>query len=174
MPRHKRLRDGLNEKQMHFVQEYLISFNAAEAARNAGYSKLSAKKIGFELLEREDVQSAIREAIEARARRTEITQDQVLREYAKIAFGDIRDIFGANGELLFPRDFSDGAAGRIAGIEVILKRNAETQEVERVAKVTTTDKLGALNSLAKHLGMFTGKGDDQKTVIVFGKDDEAL
>ena len=42
--------DGLTDKQRAFVSQYLICWNASEAARRAGYSVKSAYSIGSENL----------------------------------------------------------------------------------------------------------------------------
>ncbi|WP_213431657.1 terminase small subunit, partial [Paenibacillus dendritiformis] len=75
---------ALTAKQKAFVQEYLIDLNATQAAIRAGYSAKTARKIGAENLTKPDIQKAIQEAMERREKRTEITQDRVLQELAKI------------------------------------------------------------------------------------------
>ena len=55
--------------------------------------------IASELLTKPDIQLAITNAIKERAERTEITQDRVLIEVARLAFLDIRKAFDANGNL---------------------------------------------------------------------------
>ncbi|WP_213469940.1 terminase small subunit, partial [Paenibacillus dendritiformis] len=82
---------ALTAKQKAFVQEYLIDLNATQAAIRAGYSAKTARKIGQENLTKPDIQKAIQEAMDARAKRTEITADRVLQELAKIGFANITD-----------------------------------------------------------------------------------
>src|SRR3546814_8117 len=81
---------ALTDKQRRFVEEYLVDLNATQAAIRAGYSKKTAASIGEENLRKPDIAKAIQEAQAARSKRTEITQDQVLKELAKIGFADIR------------------------------------------------------------------------------------
>jgi phage terminase small subunit len=68
----------LSAKQAQFVREYLIDLNATQAAIRAGYSAKNADKIGSELLGKTRVAQAVKEAVDARAKRTEITADYVL------------------------------------------------------------------------------------------------
>ncbi len=70
---------ALTPKQKRFVAEYLVDLNATAAARRAGYSAKTADRIGPELLGKTCVSEAIQQAIREREKRTEITQDMVLR-----------------------------------------------------------------------------------------------
>lgn len=76
---------ALTAKQAAFVQEYLVDFNATQAAIRAGYSEKTAGKIGFENLQKPEIQAAIKDAMGDREKRTHITQDFVLSELYKIA-----------------------------------------------------------------------------------------
>ena len=48
---------GLTDKQKIFVYEYLIDFNATQAAIRAGYSKDTAYSIGNNLLKKVEIQN---------------------------------------------------------------------------------------------------------------------
>ena len=68
---------GLTEKQKRFITEYLTDLNASAAAVRAGYKW---GDIGRQLLTKNHVKSAIQQAIQTRAERTEITADLVVQE----------------------------------------------------------------------------------------------
>ena len=68
----------LSPNHARFVEEYLVVLNAAEAARRAGYSKKSAKEQGFHLLQRPEIQEAIKAATDERSKRTQVSQDEVV------------------------------------------------------------------------------------------------
>lgn len=74
----------LTPKQQVFVAEYLKDLNATQAAVRAGYSAKTAYSIGEENLKKPVIASAIQEAMDKRAERTEITQDYVLRGIQEI------------------------------------------------------------------------------------------
>ncbi len=74
----------LTGKQSRFVAEYLVDLNASAAARRAGYSESTAYAIGFELLKKPEIASAIAAAQQERANRTEITADLVLSDILRI------------------------------------------------------------------------------------------
>ena len=50
---------GLTQKQRRFIDEYIISGNATQAAIKAGYSKKTARKIGQENLTKPDIKAEI-------------------------------------------------------------------------------------------------------------------
>ena len=78
----------LTEKQKRFCEEYLIDFNATQAALRAGYSQKTAYSIGDENLRKPEIQSEIQTLIQKRSERTGISADTVITELAKIAFSD--------------------------------------------------------------------------------------
>lgn len=57
---------ALTEKQKRFVQEYLVDLNATQAAIRAGYSPRRASELGYQLLQKTTVQSAIDKALQGR------------------------------------------------------------------------------------------------------------
>lgn len=167
----------LTPKQARFVEEYLVDLNATQAALRSGYSPKTSAKIGFENLQKPEIQNAISAAQVRRSRRTEITQDRVLQELAKLGFGDIRDIFAEDGSLKHPNSMDADAAARISSIEVVVRPvpGTQGQEVEHVAKIKAWDKLGALTQIGRHLGMFKDKIETSGEIaITITPDDSAL
>lgn len=81
----------MTAKEISFAENYLCTFNAAEAAKAAGYSERSARQIGYENLTKPYIQDYIRERNQANLDRFGITQERVLSEIAAIAFTDIRE-----------------------------------------------------------------------------------
>lgn len=145
---------ALTPRQQRFVSEYLVDLNATQAAIRAGYSAKTAKAQGSRLLTNVDVQASIAERQQARSRRTEISADRVIAEYARIAFADPRRImsWGPDGVTLLPSASltADDAA-------VVAEASQTTSEGGGSIRVKLVDKLGALNSLARHLGLLTDK-----------------
>ena len=143
---------ALTLKQQRFVQEYLADLNATAAAKRAGYSQKTAYSIVQENLKKPEIQSAIQQAKEALQKRTEITQDMVLRETAKLAFFDIRKMFDENGRPLDISKLDDGTAAALVGLEV--QDVAGSDGDGFVKKYRMADKLKALELLGKRLGVF--------------------
>ncbi len=69
---------SLTPMQTRFVDEYLIDLNAKEAAIRAGYSKKTAKQLGYKTLQVPAVQEAVTEAMAARSERTKVSQDWII------------------------------------------------------------------------------------------------
>jgi len=152
----------LNEKQKRFAAEYLIDLNATQAAIRAGYSEKTAGQKGFDLLKKVEIQKAVRAGMQERSERTEITQDRVLQELAKVAFSDLRKVLTSGGALIDAQDWDDDVAGFISSVEVVKKPSGEHDEegrpvVEHVHKIKAWDKMAALEKLGKHLGMFVDR-----------------
>lgn len=151
-----------NEKQKRFAAEYLIDLNATQAAIRAGYSEKTAGQKGFDLLKKVEIQKLIQEGVEKRSERTEITQDQVVRELAKVAFSDLRKVLTASGGLVDTQDWDDDVAGFVSSVEVVKKPSGEFDEdgrpiIDHVHKIRAWDKMAALEKLGKHLGMFVDR-----------------
>lgn len=150
----------MTPKQQRFVEEYLIDLNATQAAIRAGYSAKTAYSIGEEILRKPEVAAALSLAQAARAIRTEITQDRVLAELARIGFADVRRLFTEGGTMITPSDLDDEIAPAVASVEVVERRirgEDDKIEVEHVRKIRLNDKLGALTQIGRHLGMFVDK-----------------
>jgi len=158
----------LTPKQQRFIEEYLKDLNATQAAIRAGYNPKRANKTGPENVVKRGIAEAIQKAIKKRSDRTQITTDQVVREWALIALSDMADYvrFGEDGNAWL--DFSnmpDGATRVISEIvqeEFVDGRGEESRPV-RKTKFKLHNKLGALESLAKHLGMFVEQHEITET-----------
>lgn len=162
----------LTPKQKLFVQEYLVDLNATQAASRAGYSEKTAAVIGAENLIKPNIMAAIEKAMRDREHRTEITQDKVLAELAKVAFSNgtdfakvvtqkkkesvwdyktqgyvERDTVEQSVELFDTDKLSPEKKAAIAGIK----------EGKHGIEVISCDKVKALELIGKHLGMFKDK-----------------
>lgn len=145
----------LTDKQRRFAEEYPKDLNATQAAIRAGYSEKTARSIGQENLTKPDIQAAIQEQLDERSRRTEITADRVLMEYARLAFSDMREFleWGPSGvtwkdsEKLPPE-----AAACVAEVSETISEGGRTRRFKLHSKTS------ALHDVAKHVGMFPKDG----------------
>lgn len=147
---------GLNERQKKFCDEYLIDLNATQAANRAGYSEKTAYSMGQRLLKNVEVAAYIEKRRSAQINRTQITQDRVLVELAKVAFAngtDFATVGKRNRVILTPTD------------DLPPEKRAAVASVKKGAKgaveVKTYDKVKALELLGRHLGMFDGGGGER-------------
>ena len=155
----------LTPKQRRFVNEYLIDLNATQAAIRAGYSKKTAKDIGGENLSKPAIQAEIQKRQVKLQNTLEITQDRVLQEYARLAFYDPRKLFQPDGTPKPIEALDDDTAAALAGLEVREEFEGTGENrtfVGYTKKYKLANKLGALDSLAKHLGLFEPKEEDSE------------
>ncbi|EKN4773452.1 terminase small subunit [Yersinia enterocolitica] len=87
-------RYGLNDMQAKFVSEYLIDLDKTAAYKRAGYKceGLTGAAAARRLYRHVSVNKAIRDAMEAREKRTHITQDAVLNWWWDIATANANEI----------------------------------------------------------------------------------
>lgn len=157
----------LNDKQKQFCKEYLVDLNATQAAIRARYAEKTAYSQGQRLLKNVEVQEYIRELMQKREQRTEITADKVLEEYAKLGFSDVTDYLQVVTErILVGHDKETGEP--ISDIsQFVLMKDTKDIPPEKLAAISEVkqhkdgsisfklhDKRGALDSIARHLGMF--------------------
>jgi len=94
--------EKLNPKQSRFVLEYVVDLNATQAAIRAGYAAGSADVTGSRLLEDARISQAVKEAVEARAKRTLVTADYVVTRLKDVAEKcmQLRPVVNGKGEQL--------------------------------------------------------------------------
>ena len=150
---------ALTDRQRRFVDEYLIDLNGTQAAIRAGYSQATANEQAARLLANVSVRSQVDQRIADRAQRTEITQDRVLQELARLAFVDLRKAYNEDGTLKKPHELDDDTAAAMAGLETVTTAIGDVEDPATLAtkKVKTWDKKGALELCMRHLGMLNDK-----------------
>lgn len=143
---------GLTRKQSAFAVEYVKDFNGKQAAIRAGYSDGGAEVQASELLRIPKVAAVIADLEHAAEAAALITRERVLREYARLAFFDPRNLYDADGNLKPMTDLDADTAAALTAIEVETK--AGSDEVIQVRKYRYDSKRGALDSLARTMKMF--------------------
>lgn len=136
----------LTDKQKRFVTEYLVDLNATAAAKRAGYKDPNK---GRQLVTKSNVADAIKKAMERREKRTEITQDSVLKELAAIGFSNAADFVKVSGGAVKITDTDDVEKEKLPAL-------AGVKETQNGIEIKLHDKVHALELIGKHLGMFTG------------------
>lgn len=147
---------ALNLRQQRFVAEYLKDPNATQAAIRAGYSKNGAEVTGCKLLKVAKVRDAIAKVQAQTAEKAGVTAERIVQEYAHIAFSDFRKFakWGPGGvKLVDSESLTEEDARCIAEVSETTSKDGGT------IRFKLHDKKGALDSLAKHLGMFVEKVD---------------
>lgn len=142
---------GLTAKQERFCREYLKDLCGAQAAIRAGYSPATAAATAARTLRIVKVQKKV-EALKAeRAKSLDITAERVLKELARVAFGDPAEVVSVR-----------------RGGRVVVRPTAELTEDQRRTiqgvsegpngiKIRFADKLRALELVGKHIGLFVDR-----------------
>lgn len=83
-----------------------------------------------------------------------IDPDRALREAARLAYADIRQLYDEQGRLKPIKDWPDDLAAAIGGVEFV-RRNVDGADghTDDVIKVKAWDKPKALDLLFRHLGL---------------------
>jgi phage terminase small subunit len=134
----------LTAKQQAFIEAYLAcGFNAAEAARQAGYSGKTARQQGQRLLTNVDIAAAVRQGLAERA----MPADEVLARLAEQARGTMLDFLDESGDI-------DLKQARERGQLHLIKARSVTKDGERIELYSAQS---ALELLAKHHALLTEK-----------------
>lgn len=125
----------LTPKQERFAAEYLVDLNATQAAIRAGYSRRTAKQAGAENLSKPNLKARIDEALAKRAAKVEVDQQYVITNLVEVVERCLqrRPVYSLSGKQVQDEDGN----------------NLWTFNANGANK--------ALESLGKHLGMFTDK-----------------
>lgn len=173
----------LTAKQQRFCDEYLIDLNGTRAYKVAYPSVKrdeTARVNASRLLTNANVKTYIQERQKEREKRTEITQDSVLRELALIAFAKASDyarvvekdaMVEVDGHMVPVLD-EDGNQVKYRTVEPILTDELTEDQKKAIAvikkgrdgfEIKPYSKIQALELLGKHLGMFTEKVEVKNT-----------
>jgi len=139
----------LTAKRKRFVDEWLIDFNGTQAAIRAGYSEKTAAATAARLLRNVNIQNEISRRQKDLQRRTEVTQERVVQELARLAFVD--------ASVVCVTDFDKLTEDQRAAIQGVKPTNFGWE-------IKLCDKLKALELLGRHIGMFNDKLDIKATI----------
>lgn len=145
-----------------FVDEYMIDQNATQAAIRAGYSPRSAGMQGGRLMQNDEILAEINRRAALISASKGITAERVIQEYINLALLDPLDLFNPDGSMKRLEDIPEGARRAIGGLELRELAPMDTpvgQISVTLRKVKLIDKRGALDSLAKIMGLMREKVD---------------
>lgn len=148
---------ALKPQQDKFVREYLVDLNATQAAIRAGYSPKTAESQASRLLRNVKVAAAVEEALEERQKRTEITQDRVLKELSRIAFSNITDyVLTDEGQVQLAEAAHPEAMRAVSSIKRKTRTFGTGEQTQTVHEVELKlwDKPNPLKLAGRHVGLF--------------------
>lgn len=138
----------LTQKELRFIDEYMIDLNATQAAIRAGYSKKTANEIGYENMIKPRIRNIIRQKQLHRQVNSSITADMIIKELIRIGFSDVKDVVNWNGWVVTPKNADELTEDQTAAISEMVPNKFGV-------KIKMHDKVAALEKLGKHLGIFT-------------------
>jgi len=129
-----------------------------QAMRVAGYSRTVTDN-PQKMFNKPNVAAEVRRRREIMARRAEVTEERIVAEYARIAFGSIAKFkkVDFNGGLYW--DFTGATEEDLELIEAMdtetyVDGRGEESRIVKKLKIKPYPKLQALDALARHLGLF--------------------
>lgn len=164
----------MTEAQKRFCDEYLVDLNATRAYKVA-YSRCkkdeTANVNGSKLLRNTKVQDYISSKMKDREKRTEVTQDMVIKELSAIAFSKASDYAKLKKmKRIIPvfdgENIVDYKEEEYTGIEFTPTDELSEEQKKALSgikqgkfglEVNSCDKVRALELLGRHLGMFKEK-----------------
>ena len=156
--------NSLTEKQKRFVDEYLKDLNGTQAYIRAGYKSKNPDVDCQKLLGNSRVQSHIQKRKADRERRTEITQDMVVAELAKVAFVDIKDYLRYGTERTDTGEVDEEGNPVFEYRQIVEAKPSDQVDGSLVSEVSLGkdgtfkfklhDKMAALDKLGRHFGLF--------------------
>lgn len=147
---------ALTVKQQAFVREYLIDLNATQAAIRAGYSKRRAREYSYQLMQRDDVGSAIAASMEARNKRTQINADYVLNRLTEIDQMDLLDILEDDMSIKTLSKWPKVWRQSLSGFDIAEMFEGVGKDRDLVGlmkKIKWPDKVKNLELLGKHVNV---------------------
>lgn len=152
---------ALSNKQKVFIEEYLKTFNATQAALAAGYSPDTAYSMGWQNLRKLEIS----EAISQRLSETAMSADEVMRRLGEHARGNMGDFWQIPDKGAPSLDLTSEKAK--ASLHLIKKMKVKTTKrvIADIDEVTTEidfelyDAQAALEKLGRHHKLFTDKAE---------------
>ena len=161
---------GITNKQRVFIEGYLQCWNAAEAARRAGYSERTARIQASRLLSKANIQEEIQSRISEKA----MSADEVLLRLGDMArgdMGDFMDIESMSFNLALEKAKELGKTHLIKRVKqrtIITQKKDGDEEENHYIELELHDSQSALVHLGKHHKLFTDKTE------ITGKDGKAI
>lgn len=166
----------LTRKQRVFIDEYLLDFNATQAAIRAGYSPKTAYSIGSENLRKPELYAEIKRRLDERA----VSAEEALDIISKQARADIGDFMDENGVFqLDPRAAQKNGLTRLIKkakqkTTLIRGREDEPDREVRELEIEIYDAQAAVDKILRVYGKYQNpETDNHFTLIIRREGDHA-
>lgn len=150
----------LSRRHERFVHEYLVDYNATQAAIRTGYSPRTARQQASRLMARTDVLTRLKECQQKLYEQVGESKCRLLQRLENLVDYDIRELFDEKNGI---RDFRYVSPAALSAIKSFVVRrrhgNDSTGEPLRdiVISVTFHDRLKALELMMQYQGLLDTK-----------------
>lgn len=163
----------LTNKQQVFIDEYIKSWNATDAARLAGYKATngSLAVIGYENLRK----LKIKEAIDLKLKESAMSADEVLSRLARIARGNIKNVINvSNAEDV--EELDNDHSLTIKKFKRRITHSKDGEETYEDIELELYSAHEAQRDLGKYHSLFTDKiehsGSVEQTLVILPPQDD--
>lgn len=140
--------------QERFIEEYLLTLNASDAARRAGSKAKSLNTAGAEFLANPRIAAEIDRRKAERSKKTGIDAQWLLARLAAEAEADIADLYGPSGYLLPVAEWPEiWRKGLVAGVETSEEVGPDGTRFGEVVKIKLSDRVKRLELIGKHISV---------------------
>lgn len=159
----------LNDRQELFCHEYLRDFNARQAAIRSGYSERSAAVSGSRNLRHPAVVAKLRQLMDDRQMRIDLSADYVLQRFLEIDKLDVANILDAQGNVLPVEQWPSDWRRSVAAMDI----QEVKSEKATVKKIRLPDKLKNLELIGKHIDVSAFRDrldlatDDGRELVIY-------
>lgn len=158
----------LTHKEELFCRHYLVTLNQTKAALDAGYSEKTAYSIGHEKLKKPEIKKKIKELMDKRAEKVEITAQDVLRELKNYAYSDITETMLLSVEEL--KKLPIEIRRLITSFKHTKRKiGVETPIEEEFIELKFIDKMKSWDMINRHIGFYEKDNAQQANEIDFSK-----
>jgi len=159
---------GLNDQQRLFCQKYILCFNGARSAKQAGYSEHSATTIAYELLNMPHIKEEIARLRADTGAHFAALRDRVVEETALHAFSNAGDFYTYDERGVKIKPVSEIDTRLVKSISSKCRTRTTTNGEVKIdvdlaeLKLETYDKDKSLDRLARMLGLEKPEGPSVK------------
>lgn len=157
--------DQLTSQQHEFVKHYLMDHDVKRAGMMAGLSKGYAES---SLLNMPTIRDYIKVVTRMHELTTGITKEFVIAEFLKLAKVSVQELYDKNGNMIPPHKLRPDVAAAVSEIKEKSWMEKQGEESIPVKEITYKlhSKLVALDSLAKHVGLYEKDNNQKRPVVV--------
>ena len=153
---------ALTLREEKFCIEYVNKLDKAKAAVAAGYSKKTARQIGYEVFTKPDIQKRIAEIRQDLKEQLGIDEHSIITELHALGFWNIKDFVAAGNVIKDISKLPKSKLTPVVGIKV-KETFTPTGDKEVTTELKLSDKRAAIVDLGRHLGIF--EADNKQSAL---------